>query len=88
VLAGTLASTLKYAVLGAAPPGGGVTGLLSKVIDTPIGAPVNDSETGALKLFIEFTEIYTCPEPPCMTLRVLGEKVRVKVSRSCAFAWK
>jgi hypothetical protein len=75
-------------VLESAPPGGGVTGLLSKLIETPIGASENDKETGALKLFIEFTEIYTCPESPCMTLRVLGEALRVNVSRSCVFAGK
>lgn len=56
--------------------------MLSKLIETPTGAPANDKETGALKLFIEFTEMYTCPEPPCITLRVVGEAFRVNVSRS------
>lgn len=62
--------------------------MLSKVIETPSGVPVNDRETGALKLLMELTEMYNCPVPPCMTLRVLGEALRVKVLRSCAFAGK
>jgi hypothetical protein len=51
-----------------------------------MGAAVKERDTGALKLFTETTEMYTCPEPPCMTLKELGEKVRVNVSSSCAFA--
>jgi hypothetical protein len=46
-------------VLEAVPPGGGVTGLLSKLIETPIGASENDRDTGELKLFIESTVINT-----------------------------
>jgi hypothetical protein len=82
---GTLESTLKEAVLEAVPPGDGVTGLLSKLIETPTGAPENDRDTGALKLLIESTVIDTCPEPPCITLKELGDALRLKVSRSCPF---
>jgi len=72
-------------VLEAVPPGDGVTGLLSKLIETPTGAPENDRDTGALKLLIESTVIDTCPEPPCITLKELGDALRLKVSRSCPF---
>jgi hypothetical protein len=59
VVVGTVESTLKEAVLEAVPPGGGVTGLLSNAIETPIGAPEKDRDTAALKLFIESTVINT-----------------------------
>lgn len=56
-----------------------------KLIETPIGAPENDNETGALKLLTEFTEIDTCPEPPCMMLREVGAD-SVNVGSNCPFA--
>lgn len=49
-----------------------------------MGAPEKDNETGELKLFTEVTVMKTVPESPCMTLRVLGEKSIVNVSRSWA----
>ena len=75
-------STLKDAVLGAVPPGGGATGLLSKVIETPRGVSENDKDTGALKLFTDPTVINAWPEPPCRMVSVSGEIVRVNDPRS------
>lgn len=62
--------------------------MLSKLTETPIGVPENDRKTGALKFPIEFTEMYVCPESPCITLRVLGDALKVNVSRSCALTEK